>query len=192
MPRISAYGIWGLWLTQKKNWGRATKDEDLREALNWYLSSQQAKVQTWKENLGLTMSSAGNRRRNSKGWFSLSRAGGNLFCEMCRGKQLIYIIRHLYNCHWNRIPKPSGHILQSRELMCASSSTASLEQRWAPSVPILAEGAAEKNKDRCWEKTHGLTGDISVLWCILTKPNKSSAVTITVIFFHQKCSGYFL
>jgi len=32
--RTSADGIWGLWLAEEEEWGRAVKGEDLSEALD--------------------------------------------------------------------------------------------------------------------------------------------------------------
>lgn len=148
-----------MWCVALKNWERAVKGEDLSAVLDWYLTPQGAKVQT--ENLSWTISGVGNRRRNRRGWFPFSRAGGNHSCEMCQSKQLSCIIRHLYNCHWNCIPKPSRHILQSRELMCASPSTALLEQ-----CTCSCWGCSRKNQEQVLREDNDFTED---LWYMLKK-----------------------
>lgn len=162
------YGVW--------HWGTERElGEDLSEVLDWYLTPQGAKVQT--ENLSLAISSVGNRRRNRRRWFPFSRAGGNHSCEMC------CIIRHLYNCYWNCLPKPSRHILQSRELM---SSTATLEH-----CTYSCWRCSRESQEQVLRENKDLTED---LWYIFRKKktNQSSAATVTIDFCHQNCCGYIL
>lgn len=171
MCRVIACGVWGVW-----HWGTEGElGEDLSEVLDWYLTPQGAKVQT--ENLSLAISSVGNRRRNRRGWFPFSRAGGNHSCEMC------CIIRHLYNCYWNRLPKPSRHILQSRELM---SSTATLEH-----CTYSCWGCSRENQEQVLRENKGLTEDLRYIFRKKKKKknNQSSAATTTIDFCHQNCCG---